>query len=57
MVNDTVSPIQYGKRCLIFSKVKPAAVETKRSYQYYQEIDCFEVNGLKMIIPEEQMFF
>jgi hypothetical protein len=32
-------------------------VETTRNYQYYQEIDCLEVKGLKMIIPEEQRFY
>jgi hypothetical protein len=32
-------------------------VKTTRNYQYHQEIDCFEVNGLKMIIPEEQRFY
>jgi hypothetical protein len=31
-------------------------VETTRNYQYDEEIDCFEVKGLKIIIPEEQRF-
>jgi hypothetical protein len=32
-------------------------VETTRNYQYHQEIDYFEVKGLKVNIPEEQMFY
>jgi hypothetical protein len=31
-------------------------VETTRNYQYHQEIDCFVVKGLKMIISEEKRF-
>jgi hypothetical protein len=28
-----------------------------RNNQYHQEIDCFEVKGVKIIIPEEQRFY
>jgi hypothetical protein len=47
----------YRKSCWITSNVKPAAVETTRNYQYHQEIDCFEVKGLKMNIHKEQRFY